>query len=280
MFSLVLVFAAALLVLYRQERARAAEAQAKIALLEGELKQVRESALLAARRPVMMPKFPQPMVPSPPPVTQLPLQPTPPSESQPAAAKQEDISQAGMKSWWVKQRIAQIEQFTALTEEQRRRLEEKFTAEQKRMEEGSFRVGVDDEEGDTESLADILGSDTADQLQTFQRERREKFMKEHREQEVFSLTRKLGLSTEQEEQVRSALDTVEGTLNEETEAEQKQLAEAGTKVEPTSHMDIFKRRIERRRELLNAQLQGVLSDEQYNKLLEDQATSTPFPFGF
>lgn len=185
--------------------------------------------------------------------------------------------------WAVKFQMQRLEQFTGLTEDQRARLEVKFRAEQDLMNEGKWIKSEEDaRENNIEPLSDILGPEIATQYQEEQKQAMERFKAEHTDQEVFTYARKLSLSEEQEDKVRASVEEVDKLLAEgmQKDEEEKQTDKSKSKDDPSSHIENFRKMREKRRELLNEKLRPFLTDDQYNRMLEDQATNQQFPYVF
>lgn len=161
----------------------------------------------------------------------------------------------------IQSRIASISKFVPLSEEQKNRLEEKFRIEldpHKREQEKS------------ETLDSILGQDTAN----FYRERRksafDKVLQEEIEKEVLLLSRRLGFSSTEEDEVQSIYLGVE-------EEVRKLRSSYAVPREKNRNHEILKRMIEEQRlrnTLLAQRMKEVLNEERYLRYLEYQANSS------
>ena len=154
-------------------------------------------------------------------------------------------------------RVSAIEKFIPITPEQRERLIRKFEQER----------GADTEAA--ESLADIIGAENA----AFYRQqvdsafRKAKF--EALDREVIWLSRQLGLSSKQEDQLQGIFYEVEEQLLKDREPQ-----EAGKRLSSQSKVKSMIAENRNRDQLRAEKLQSVLSTEQYREFLKSQAESS------
>lgn len=191
-----------------------------------------------------------------------------------------EAAQAPPVSPLITTRVDAIAQKTALTQAQRDRLARKFQAEDDLRKEQLSDSERAQREESIEKLEDILGEKDAEEFRKGADEAMQRLRDEQREAQLATLSRKLELSADQEQQVQSALDAVEGEIAFE--------AERAAKDEPALPQsaqtpELLLRRIqsERRRatELLSERLQGTLTEAQLNRLLELRAASAAVDLG-
>lgn len=189
-----------------------------------------------------------------------------------------------MKKWILDSRLEDVEKFLVLTDDERERLKIRFDAEQQAIEEAmeSGRARSFNEEQNipgVESLDDIMGPERAQRYRQGVKDRQTRVEEERVENRVFWLTRKLDLAPEQEVAVKEAVTQVEGEMNKYMKEyfENRSLDEEADKSDPRDFMEDFSTK---RRTMLNEMLRGTLSDEQYNKLIEEQEKSPMNFFGF
>ena len=188
---------------------------------------------------------------------------TVPEETQKAEAQQRSPMYPRAQEWRTEVRLNQISEFTALTEEQRERLKEKYWAEAA----GST---------DTESLADILGEELAAEFEAERERLRETRRARRVDNEVYRLSRTLSLSADQEEETKVIVSEVNDEVREiAREMLPFERAHNPDEINPREAMQTMKDLQDTRRNMINERLRDVLSDDQYNKLLEDQATAPP-----
>lgn len=152
-------------------------------------------------------------------------------------------------------KISAIEKFVPLSEDQKERLQEKYTKERAGEGEGA------------ESLDDILGAESA----AFYRERVQaafkKVQDEEVEREVVWLSRSLSLSQEQEGSVRTILANVEAEVT-------KGQTHGQSGATPQERVREMISQNRRRSELRNEQLKRVLTPEQFQAYLQAEAESS------
>lgn len=159
----------------------------------------------------------------------------------------------------VRWRVSAIEKFVPLTEDQRNRLTEKFTADA-----DSARAG---DTPNSESLDDILGVESA---QFYRQQVQAAFARAHDqeiEREVVWLSRQLSLTAEQETAVRQAMTRIEQQLQ-----SGKPPHGAGSS-DPQHRVQAMIEESKARRELTNAEFSKVLTPEQYQAYLRSEAES-------
>lgn len=153
-------------------------------------------------------------------------------------------------------RVSAVEKFVPLTNEQRARLRSKFIQE---------RVAGNES---TEKLEDIIGAENAafyrQQVQAaFERSRQESLQRE-----VVWIAHQLTLSKVEEDKVRGIFLAVEQQLIEEGRAAQ------GEGKSPQQRLQAVLQENRRRDELRNEQLKQLLSAEQFEQFLKQQAQSS------
>jgi len=156
-------------------------------------------------------------------------------------------------------RISAIEKFVPLSPEQKDRLKEKYTRESTAKEDG--------EEVETESLDDILGAENA----TYYREQVQaaftRVQREEIERESVWLSRKLGLSADQESSMRQIFERIESEVG--------QLSGEGhSGGSPEDRVRALIAENRRRSELRNAELARVLTPEQRRTYAQLEAESS------
>lgn len=197
---------------------------------------------------------------------------------------------ARLNKWRVAYKVANIEQRMSLSEEQKQRLAEKFQKEIELRQKARDNAGdgnsnsVEVGEDATESFADILGAESAAKYEQEILERKEKAKKDALDQWLYAFTRKLGLSPDQEPQLRQILvETAEETAKVDAEIDKQMramvLGSGDTAAEDeTISVETYKEAQakikelhDKRRAVVNPKFREILNDEQYNRLLEEQA---------
>ena len=158
-------------------------------------------------------------------------------------------------------RISAIERFIPLSDEQRTRLQAKFTEDRRAQDEGR--------ESNAESLDDIVGEDEArgyrEQVNAaFQRVRDEEL-----EKNSLWMARKLGLSAEQEQRMRSVFEEVEQAV--EAEYPPTQVGSGETAQTRVLRMIAENKR---RVELRANRLRQVLAPDQYEAYMRAESESS------
>ncbi|MEY4669726.1 MAG: hypothetical protein RL518_2425 [Pseudomonadota bacterium] len=156
-------------------------------------------------------------------------------------------------------RISAIEKFVPLTPEQKERLREKYERESAARGSG--------EEVETESLDDILGAENASYYREQVQAAFRRVQNEEIERESVWLSRKLGLTAEQESSVRQLFERVESEVSEAQDHGQAR----GSPQERVQQLIAENRR---RSELRNAELARVLSPEQFKTYVQLEAQSS------
>jgi len=159
-----------------------------------------------------------------------------------------------------------LAKFTSLTEDQRAELEDLLTEDIATAPLDSEQVR-DRAETREQRLRDILGNEVVDTLQASERERELRKQNEEQEKEVLLLSRELSLNNEQEQKLREALNTLQNPPT--VEASKIE----GTGPPPTENLqDMMEYVKQYRNSYLSNELKGVLSESQFNKLLELQVS--------
>lgn len=172
-------------------------------------------------------------------------------ESEDETAKREEV---------LRWRVSAIEKFVPLTEEQKRRLADKFQQEQQSRELA--------QEVHTESLEEILGEESANYYQGQVRAAFARVQDEEVQKEALWTSRQLQLSAEQENAVLRVFSVIEQRVGDEFRNNQHGAA--------TSSRDRIKSLIaenKRRAELRAEELKSVLPPDKYEAYLRAQAES-------
>lgn len=152
----------------------------------------------------------------------------------------------------ISMKLNAIEQFVPLTEDQTERLRDKYSLE--------FTPGVRGE-----SLEAILGKEQATFLNDQRDKAFERGQQEAREREVFFWSRKLSLTPTQESFFLNALDDTETEIEKWKHEQKARSLQARTL--------LFFEETKRRRELLREKLGDVLSKDQMDTYVEQEAQS-------
>ena len=155
-------------------------------------------------------------------------------------------------------RVSAIEKFVPLTAGQRDRLSEKFRRE---AESGN--------EAETESLEEILGQENADYYRQQVKSAFQRVQDQETEKEVVWMGRQLSLSADQERAVRGIYAGVEQQVRQEFGAQQH----GGAPRSAQERVKLMILESRRRTELRNTQMKAVLSPEQYEAFLKNEAES-------
>lgn len=186
------------------------------------------------------------------PASASPGHPTEQLTEQSQEAKKPDISQINANT--VKAKISSIAKFIPLTDDQLRRLNEKYTAE------------LDPSNTNTEGLEAIIGKENSD----FYREQRknafEKVLKESIEKEILFVSRKLVLDETQEQLFRQAYLDAENQIR--TAREQN----AANKSNISTLEKLVLEEKERSR-ILSENVKNFLNQQQYQEFLKYQTGS-------
>ena len=178
--------------------------------------------------------------------------PTATSPEQPSSHEAPQIDSDESLKW----KVSAIEKFVPLTDEQRARLHDKYA--QERQGQG---------EGETETLDDVLGSESAKYYREQVQAAFKRVQDEEVEREVVWLSRKLSLSAEQESSVKVILSNVEVEVS-------KGRTHAPSGATPQDRVKSMIAENRRRNELRNEQLKQVLSPDQFSSYLQNEAESS------
>jgi len=163
-----------------------------------------------------------------------------------AQRRQKDGAPRSAVAW----RISAIEKFVPLTDEQRRRLQERFSNDS------------------GESLEEILGEENA----RFYRQQVDAAFKKAQEEEVDRevvwLSRQLALAPAQEREVQEIFRSIEAELDNDSEPP------AASRRTPEERVKAMIAENKRRSELRAEKLKGVLSDDQYQVFIRSEAESS------
>lgn len=179
-----------------------------------------------------------------------------------AAEESHEVGEAGAAissqdtvSW----RVSAIEKFVPLNPEQKERLREKYEREST--------ASANGEEVQSESLEDIIGSENASYYREQVQAAFKRVQNEEIERESVWLTRKLGLSPEQESSVRQIFERVESEVSEST-------APGHSSGTPQERVRALIAENQRRSELRTNELSNILSPEQRRAYAELEAESS------
>ncbi len=232
---------------------------------ESEIEQLR-SELRAIPTHVPVPSCEVPKVAPPPAATLAAAAPTAvpelspvspaPVVSPPAPSKEKEFA--------VRAKLSNIEKFVPLTEDTRARLTEKFTAE------------VNDPNAQTESLENIIGQEQANFYRAEVKKAFVKVRDEELDKEVLLLGRNLALSAPQQQRLRDVYVAVEQQIDELYGDPEQRYRFKGTMEERLKRMMETSRY---RRDQLAEALKGVLTAEQYEAYLKEEAASAEGELG-
>lgn len=213
-----------------------------------------------------------------------PKAPSDQEEKRPARLRFQEMPQ-GVRKWLVKRKVGDIEQFIALSDEQKEALalkfESDFTARQESEDSSDFIGNDEDPQKELELLSQVLAPELAAEYQKRKLERQAHMEQERLDQELFSYSRKLSLSREQESSVRSALAEVNTEMKSVQKDAWKKMRETFRDAHENSDGEdsassfedfskLTKEIQEQKKQLMNSRLRPMLTDEQYNALLADQ----------
>jgi hypothetical protein len=156
-------------------------------------------------------------------------------------------------------RVSAIEKFVPLNPEQKERLREKYEREST--------ASANGEEVESESLEDIIGSENASYYREQVQAAFKRVQNEEIERESVWLTRKLGLSPEQESSVRQIFERVESEVSQST-------APGHLSGTPQERVRALIAENQRRSELRTNELSNILSPEQRRAYAELEAESS------
>ncbi|MFN8390620.1 MAG: hypothetical protein U0136_10045 [Bdellovibrionota bacterium] len=160
----------------------------------------------------------------------------------------------------VNARISAIEKFVQVSDSQRERLQQKFSDEL------ANRKTADQ----TETLDDILGAENAQYYRDQVKQAVARAKDEESERELYYQSRKLGLSAEQEDQFRTALQS--------TEAQVEQQSPSSENADMHARMQQMLREEALREQLLDERLAQILTAEQYQRYIEQRQQSSSADF--
>ena len=188
------------------------------------------------------------------------------------------------KRFITERKVEDIARFVVLTDEEREQLNKKFEQEYELKKQYDKEDAYQAEElerklAEVDALEDIIGVVRAKQYETEKELARKARRAQRVQDEVFSLSRKLGLNEVQEQRLESSLFLVYeelGVIKE--EMKKKHFKDEEKRLDYQAMLTLTKELKDKRNELINKEMQDVLSDEQINQLLELQATSQESPF--
>jgi hypothetical protein len=179
-----------------------------------------------------------------------------PATTSPEALNHEESNPTNNSLSW---KISAIEKFVPLTSDQKDRLREKYERESQARANG--------EEVETEPLDDILGADNASYYRQQVQAAFKRVQNEEIERESVWLSRKLGLTPDQESSMREVLERVEVDIGGGHESERSGLS-------PQDRVRAMIAENRRRVELRNAELSKILTPEQLQAYAQIEAESS------
>lgn len=189
------------------------------------------------------------------------------------------------QNWMFDRKLAEMEKDVAINDSEKAQLKDRMAAlrESRSATAASGGQPGDLEQQEQEVLRDVLGEDRAASLAKSRAERESRMAQEDLEQATFTFARKLSLSPEQESQAAAALKDIEAEaqpLKDAVETKMKNItAQHGTATPETIRaafeelQKMQKESKEAKRRMLETKFRGFLSDEQYNRLLEESASA-------
>jgi len=193
-----------------------------------------------------------------------------------APVSQTSPSYDSRKAFTIRTRIGAIGRFVALSEDQHNSLHAKFEAEEALKEKNLSDEEYNQELEKLESLEEIVGAQTAIDYRNGVNETLERVRIEQTEKDVLLTSRQLDMTPEQEQKYRDIASQVEKEIEASNPVPVGQVVQRN--MEDT--LRLLKKQNEMRQKLFSDRLKGVLSDEQYNKFLEQQALSAEQQLGF
>jgi hypothetical protein len=179
----------------------------------------------------------------------------PSGESHESRGSEPPSSSDDTVSW----RVSAIEKFVPLSPEQKERLREKYQRESTAL--------ADDAPVESESLEDIIGSENASYYREQVQAAFKRVQNEEIERESVWLTRKLGLSPEQESSVRQIFERVESEVS-------QSKAPAHSSGTPQDRVRALIAENKRRSELRKDDLSRILTTEQLRTYAQIEAESS------
>jgi hypothetical protein len=168
----------------------------------------------------------------------------------------------------IESRVSALGKVVGLNDEQRERLRSKYQAEAVAKRKG-VRV-------ETESLDQIIGEENNKFYQEQLNSAFEKSRSQELDREVYYTSRKLQLTSQQEESYRQLLATVEDKVKERFG---EQRASAQFQNDPSFRVRITIQENDFRSEWLNQQLKQTLAQDQYQAYVQEQADSSAAELG-
>lgn len=197
---------------------------------------------------------------------------------------------AQRREYRVNARISAIEKFVPLSAEQRERLRAKFAAEIDQEDDPT--ITVDENPGaasgaeqpqaaeraepvppETETLEAIVGDESARYYRDQMKQAFDRAQQEEQEKDVLLLARKLSLTPEQEGQLRDVVRGVEAQVREELKAQNPTTSRARGGQSMQQRMQALLAENSLRKKILDERVKPVLTAEQYQMYLEQQAES-------
>lgn len=157
-------------------------------------------------------------------------------------------------------RVSAIEKFVPLSDEQREQLTEKFQEEQKAQEEGR--------DSEAQPLEAIIGEESANVYRQQVKAAFERVQNEELDKEIVWMSRKLALSAQQEQSMRTAFASIESEIDSEFGG-----LHGGDNSSPQARVTRMIAENKKRVQLRSEALKRVLSPEQYTAYAETEAQS-------
>jgi len=182
----------------------------------------------------------------------------------------------------VTRRMEELGQVLTLSDDEKARLEERLKDYFANQDEQSANTDQDDNAELKELLAQELGADRAELYLNVQKDREMKNQNERIELASTMFTKYLSLAPDQQSQVTAILRDVDQRLGTPRKMLERKLQELHSRGEDTTqgpaeamkqYGELSKTIRDERRAALNEQLKGVLTPDQFNTLLSEQANS-------
>lgn len=179
------------------------------------------------------------------------------------ARSEDSVELSEIARYGIESRISSIEKMVSVSEDQKARLREKFTNDARARKRG--------EQVQSESLASIIGEANANFYQEQVRNAFQKAQDQELDRDIFYLSRRLSFTPEQEAAVRKIITNTEAQTEAQFTAERASpsfQSDAGFRVRLMIKENEFKS------QRLSEQLKGVLSQDQYQAYLQEEAESS------
>ena len=195
------------------------------------------------------------------PIAQPTIQPQMPVGEQPPSLPE-------MSLYGVESRLSAMNKLFTLTVDQQQRLRQKYT------EESAARRAK--RPANAESLREIIGDTNAEFFQQQVTQSLEKAKSQELDREIYYVSRKLALTQPQEEQFRTVLAQVEKQVD---ETLQSQRSSPQFKEDPSYRVRLMIQENNLRTQQLSQELKRILSPDQYQAYLQEEADSAAAELG-